>query len=170
MTDGVGVSRDHPSDRDADAGTTIVEIIVATMILSVGVLAVLTSFGSATKASSAADHRATAARIATSEIEAVRALSHDAVGIATSSPGYVSRFEGRDTVNDGPARVEGRSEVTVGTTRYEIRRYVTWAPIQVDATRIARGYKHVTVVVGWSDAMGAHEVRLDSGVHGAHDG
>lgn len=158
--------RPNAARIDGEAGTSIVEAIVATMLLAVGVLAVVASLGAASKATATGDHRTIAARLAAGELEAARAIPYDDLGIAVSSRGYVSRFEGRLTVTTGRNAVVALSEQLVDPTEYTIRRHVTWAPIQAGPTRIAQGYKLVTVIVTWTDATGPHQLRQDTGVYG----
>lgn len=148
---------------DGEAGFTIVEAIVATMLLAVGVLTVVASLGAAARSEAAGDHRQEAARLASSELEAIRAVPYAEVGIALTSRGYVSRFEGRPTVTAPVNRVEATGTQTVGGPTYTVRRHVTWAPIQVGAVRNAQGYKWVTVLVSWVDATGSHQIRQDTG-------
>jgi len=152
-----------PPRPDGEAGFSIVEAIVATMLLAVGVLAAVASLGAAARSEAAGNHRQEAARLASSELEAVRAVPYAEVGIALASPGYVPRFEGRTTVTVTVSRVEATGTQTIGGTVYAVRRHITWAPIQNGAVRNAQGYKWVTVVVSWTDATGSHQVRQDTG-------
>ncbi len=159
-----GVAPSQPR-LDGEAGFSIVEAIVATMLLAVGVLAVLGSLGAAARTGAAGDHRQDAARLASSELEAVRAVPYAEVGIALTTRGYVARFESRPTVTAAVNRVEATGTATVGETTFTIRRHVTWAPIQVGAVRSAQGYKVATVVVSWTDASGSHQLRQDTGLY-----
>ncbi|MDW3221151.1 MAG: hypothetical protein R8F63_21300 [Acidimicrobiales bacterium] len=157
-----------PALRDratTDRGTTVVEMIVATMLLSVGILAVLVSMNTATTTTAVADNRSTGVRVASSEIEAMRAQPYDDVGISSGSRGFRRSFEGRPTVTSGGARVEARASVVVDGITYDIRRDVTWASITVGATRIPEGYKLVTITVTWDDSVGDHTIRQDTGLY-----
>ncbi len=158
-----------PPDRraEAEAGTSIVEVIVATTLLAIGVLVVLTSFGAADEAADAGDRRSTAARLAGSELEAVRAFAYDEVGIALTDADYVRRFERRPTVTGAVNRVEAVGFAEIDGTRYEVRRHITWSPIEVRGVTNREGYKLVTVVVRWTDTVGDHEVRQDTGLYEA---
>lgn len=161
-----------PALRDratTDRGTTVVEMIVATMLLSVGILAVLVSMNTATTTTAVADNRSTGVRVAGSEIEAVRSRPYDEAGISSGSRGFRRSFEGRTTVTSGAARVEARGSVVVDGITYAIRRDVTWAEITVGSTRIPEGYKIVTITVTWDDRVGDHEVRQDTGLYRAAD-
>ncbi len=158
-----GVAPCQPRPDHGEAGFTIVEAIVATMLLAVGVLTVVASLGAAARSEAAGEHRQEAARLASSEVEAIRAVPYPEVGIALASPGYAARFESRPTVTAAVNRVEATGTQIVGGTTYAIRRHVTWAPIQVGAVRHAQGYKWATVIVSWTDATGAHQVRQDTG-------
>ncbi len=150
---------------DAEAGTSIVEVLVATSLLAIGVLVVLTSIGAAERATTAGERRAAAVRLAIGELETIRSHRYDEIGIAPGADGYRPRFEGRPTVNEPVNRVEATGLVDDGTTVYEVRRHVTWSPIEVGASRIDDGFKLVTVIVDWTDPAGAHQVRLDTGIY-----
>ncbi len=140
-------------------------MIVATMLLGVGVLAVFSSLGAAGKATSVADHRSTAVRVATSELEIIRSWPYDEVGISVTSLGYRARFEGRPTVSDTDMRVEAGGELTIDNTVYTITRNVTWESIRVGRSVTTQGYKLVTVVVSWDDGVGDRSVRQDTGLY-----
>jgi Tfp pilus assembly protein PilV len=155
---------------EREAGTSIVEVIVATMLLAVGVVAVVGSLGSAGEAAATGEHRSTAAGISVNELESIRATPYEMVGIATADAGYVSRFEGRSTVTEADNRVASRGEVTAGGITFEIRRHVTWGAVQVGGSLIPEAYKHVTVVVIWADQTGGHTLRLDTGISEASSG
>ena len=163
----MGVQGPLPPDRRAEteAGTSIVEVMVATLLLSVGVLALLTSVGAAERATAAGDRRSIAVRMATGELEVIRSLPYDEIGIATGDAGHVARFEGRPTVTETHNRVEAIGRLIDGSTTFEVRRHVTWAPVDVGGSRIATGYKLATVIVTWTDPAGRHEVRQDTGLY-----
>ncbi len=148
-----------------ERGTTIVEVIVATMLLAVGVLAVLSSMGTASKASAVADHRSTAVRVATTEIETMRSWPYDGVGIRPTSRGFTSRFESRPTVSGNSMRAKATGSIDVGGVTYDIVRHVTWSPISVKGSTISDGYKLITVIVAWGDTAGRHEMRQDTGLY-----
>ncbi|MDH4365864.1 MAG: hypothetical protein OEY70_17445 [Acidimicrobiia bacterium] len=150
---------------DGEAGFSIVEAIVATMLLAVGVLAVVASMGAAARTEAAGGHRQEAARLASSELETIRAFPYAEVGIALTSRGYLPRFESRPTVTGAVNRVDATGTRTVGGTTYAIGRHVTWAPIQVGAVRNNQGYKWATVLVSWTDATGSHQIRQDTGLY-----
>ena len=150
--------RVHP-----EAGMSIPEVLVAALLLAVGVGGVVATLGTSGEAAATGRHQSTAAGIATGEVEVIRSVPYDEVGIAASSPGYVPRFEGRDTVTGAVNRVEATGTTTVDVITYELERHITWRDITVGGSPIARGYKQVTIIVSWSDGTGPHQVRLDSG-------
>ena len=143
--------------------------MVATLLLAVGVLALLTSVGAAERATAAGDQRVVAVRLASGELEVLRSLPYDDIGIATGSSGYVPRFEGRPTVTGTVNRVDATGEVTEGSTTFSLRRHLTWRPIEVGGVRVDTGYKLATVIVSWTDAAGPHEVRQDTGLYAASE-
>lgn len=159
----------HRACATDDRGTTVVEMIVASMLLGVGILAVLVSLNTATHTTATADHRNSAVGVATTEIETVRSWPYEAVGISPASRGFRPRFESRSTVTAGTVRVEALSDTTIGGIDYSIRRDVTWESITVNAARIDEGYKVVTVVVTWTDRVGTHTVRQDTGLYRPDD-
>ncbi|MEZ5411990.1 MAG: hypothetical protein R2761_28400 [Acidimicrobiales bacterium] len=150
---------------DGEAGFSIVEAIVATMLLAVGVLAVVASIGAAARTEAAGGHRQEAARLASSELESIRAVPYTEVGVALTSLGYVPRFEGRPTVTAAVNRVDATGTQAIGGTSYAIRRHITWVPVQVGAVRNSQGYKWATVLVSWTDASGSHQIRQDTGLY-----
>ncbi len=156
----------RPSDRtEHERGATIVEMIVATMILAVGVVAVAGSLNTASKADSVADHRTDAARLMTTEIETIRSRPYAEIGIAPSSRGYRRHFENRPTVTEAVNRVEASGSEEIGSVSYEIDRDVTWSGISVGATSVPEGYKVISIRVTWSDAAGTHDLRQDTGLY-----
>lgn len=163
------VAMDKRSETGAEIGhergMTIVEVIVATMLLTVGVLAVLSSMGAASKASAVAEHRSTAVRVATTEIETMRSWPYDEVGIRPTSRGRTPRFESRPTVSGNNMRAQATGSVDVAGVTYDIVRHVTWSPVSVKGSTIPDGYKLITVVVAWSDTAGRHEMRQDTGLY-----
>ena len=150
---------------EAEAGTSIVEVLVATALLSVGVLVVLASIGAAERATAAGERRSAAVRLASDELESIRSLRYDDIGIAPSSDGYVPRFEGRPTVSGSVNRVEASGTTDDGATTFDVERHVTWSAIDVGGARIDDGFKLVTVVVAWSDPAGDHRIRHDTGIY-----
>jgi Tfp pilus assembly protein PilV len=150
---------------DREAGVSIVEVLVASMLLAVGVGAVVVSLGAASEVTATGRHHSVAADLATGELEAARAVTYEELGIAVSSPGYLPRFEGRDTVTETVNQISPTGQATVDETTFDLRRHVTWADIDVGGTRITEGYKHVTVIVAWTDGSGDHQLRLDSGIY-----
>ena len=155
---------------DTEAGTSIVEAMVATLLVAVGVLAVVSSLGAADRAASVGDRRSSAVRLAASELETVRSRPYDQVGIAAGSDGYQPRFEGRSTVTGPVNAVDAIGRATVGGTSFDIRRHVTWQPIDAGGTRVAEGFKLVTILVTWTDSVGDHTVRQDTGIYAAGTG
>jgi hypothetical protein len=148
---------------------SIPEVLVTTMLLALGVGAVVGTLGAAGEATASGRHQSVAAGLASGELEAIRAVAYDDVGIAPSDPGYVPRFESRNTVTEAVNRVEPLDQVEVDGTTFDLRRHVTWSPIDVGPTRIAEGYKRLTVIVTWEDGTGDHRLRLDSGLYEVSD-
>jgi len=163
------MAMDHVANIRADyrreRGTTLVEVIVATMLLTVGVLAVFGSMDTASQVSAVAEHRGTAARVATSEIETMRSWPYDEVGIKPTSNGFTSRFESLPTVSGTRMRADASDPLLIDGLSYDISRHVTWSPISVGQSTIADGYKLITIIVDWVDTGGRHELRQDTGLY-----
>lgn len=148
-----------------ERGVSLVEVMVATMVLAVGALGVLASLRATATSAAVADHRFEASRLATSELETIRSWRDEVVAVDPSADGYRVRHEGRSTVTDPAGRVDPVGAVDVDGTEFTVERHVTWAPVEGPDGRIDQGYKLVTVVVRWNDVGGDHEVRFDTGLH-----
>jgi Tfp pilus assembly protein PilV len=147
-----------------DRGVTVVEMLVSTMILAVGVLAVVGSLRAGTAASAVAEHRLVAARLATSELDAIRSLVITSIGIDPTSVGYTVSYEGRPTVTESTNLVAPTGTTTRAGIDYRLERYVTWESVTAASGTFSEAYKHVTVLVGWTDEVGDHELRQDTGL------
>jgi hypothetical protein len=150
---------------DPEAGTSVVEMMVATLLLSVGALAVVASIGAAARATRAGELRSVAVQLAADELEAVRAVPFDQIGISTADPDYEIRFEGRRTVTETANRIEATGQIVIDQITFDLRRQVTWGAIEVGGARIEEGFKQVTIIVTWTDPSGSHEVRQDTGIY-----
>ncbi len=152
------------ASKQLERGATIVEMIVATMLLAIAVLAAATAMGAATKTAAVAEHRSVAARLATSEVESIRSRPYGLIGIDPATRGYKPRFEGRPTVSGRDHVLKPTGTVSVGGVDYRIERHVTWSPITVGGSTSAEGFKIITIIVAWDDTGGPHEVRQDTGI------
>ena len=116
-----------------DHGFTMVELVVSLTVMAVGVLGAMSVFNSSFSVAGQASSRSRAVALATSEIEAVRAVPYGEVTVG------------------GETDVRAR---LVGGTTFSIERGATSA----DEGPVAGAYKRVAVVVSWRDHGGEHSV------------
>lgn len=149
----------------ADAGFTLIELMVGLTVIAIGIGAVINVFHSAFTVAGQGNNRARAVALATRDAEGMRAVPYDRVGFAASQEGFVSQFEGLPSVVVGdPLLTPFDSAVDVGGMEFAIERYVVW----VDAASVGGyedAYKRATVLVSWTDETGDHTVRQDAFVY-----
>lgn len=150
------------SMRRGERGVTVTEMVVATLLLATAILAAASTLGGASTASAVGANRQAAIGVAVSEIDVMRSLRFESVAIPASAPGFVTRFEGRSTVADARGALAPASEVSRRGVDMAVRRMVTWAAVRTSAGVQAEAYKHLTVIVEWSDTAGPHSYRLDA--------
>lgn len=137
-------------------------MVVATLLLATAILAAASSLGGAATASAVGANRQAAVALATSELDVMRSLRYASVAIPPSSPGYQTRFESRITVADPRGAVVPAATVQRRGIDMAVRRMVTWASVSTTAGVEPEAYKHLTVIVEWTDTAGAHTYRLDT--------
>lgn len=136
------------------------------MIVALGVVGASSVFVLSARSTAAAGTRSDAAAVLSSEMETIRALPYDAVGIDPSSPGYVVSVEGRATVSGGADVIAPMGAVEVGGQDFVVDRAVTWVVVGSEP----QGYKLVRITVSWTDAAGDHDISAQTGIFGAGDG
>ena len=156
--------RDHragsSAGRTSEAGVTVVEMLVATFILGLGVMGVASLFVTGARSLEVSERQADATDVATSELEIIRALNYENLGIASSSDGYVPTFDGRETVTvDEKNLVEAISSITRAGTDFKVERSVTWAVVGSNK----RAYKIIVVTVRWGTPAGERSVSTQTG-------
>lgn len=159
----------HQRDTKNERGFTLVEAVVATLLMGVGVFGASAVFGGAGRTASAAEQRSAASNLASAELERARALPYDGAAIASTAAGYQPTHEGRPTVtNDGVSNVnqiEPTSIATINATDFQITRNISWAPLEVAGTTTIEGYKVLDVEVTWTDSTGDHEITYQTGLY-----
>jgi Tfp pilus assembly protein PilV len=150
------------STRRGDRGVTVTEMVVATLLLATAILAAASMLGGASTASAVGANRQAAIGLAASELDVMRSLRFDAVAIPSTAPGFVTRFEDRVTVADARGGLVPTSTVQRRGVDMVVRRMVTWASVRTRAGVEAEAYKHLTVIVEWTDTAGPHSHRLDT--------
>lgn len=151
--------------RSREAGLTVVEMLVATMIVAVGVVGASSVFVLSARSIEAAGTRSDASAVLASELETIRALPFTAIGVSAASPGYEAVVDGRPTVTGGLAAVVPFGQIEVEGQAFEIERAVTWVVVGSEP----QGYKLVQVTVRWTDAAGDHDIAAQTGIFGDDD-
>lgn len=176
-----------------ERGLSLVEVIVATMIMGIGIAGAASVLATSSRTVAAADHRSQASSLATSEMESIRAMPYSLVRIDPTAVGYQASYGGRPTVTiataatDGPGLDTGdpdidtlyddipvpdnlsftvipTSTIEVAGSDYTVIRHVTWAPVGSGASLDQFGYKVVNIIVRWTDSAGQHEIQQESGL------
>jgi len=133
---------DAPGMRQrGDAGFSIVEVVVAMTVFSVGILAVFQTTDSSFKVATATTNRARATAIATKVIEEARAMPWTQLTTGTPAPWTE----------------------TIGGSTFKVTRTVT--PRTLPGA--ANPYKEVLVLVEWTDGSGGHDLSQTSVVYPA---
>ncbi len=146
----------------SERGITVIEMLVASMILAVGVAGAATLFVASAESISVAGGEADATDIAAGELERVRAMPYLEVGVSVTADGYVPMVDGRQTVTEaGPNRVEPTGTLTRHDIDFRIERSVTWAGVDGDP----EGYKVVVVNVRWDAAGLERSVKVQTGLY-----
>jgi len=155
-----GRGKGERSGGDSERGVTIVEMLMATFILGVGVVGAATLFVASAETVSVSRTQADANDIATSEIEVIRSWPYETVGIDLAADGYVPTVDGRQTVT-GPSenRVVPIDVVDRDGVDFEVDRSITWAVVGADP----QAYKIVTVTVIWQAPGGERSVTVQTG-------
>lgn len=164
------LKRPRRSGRKADQrGFTLVELTVTMSVMSVGVLGLLRVSLGGMAVSVGANARTTATAVAAGEIEAMRAVPYQDLGLAASATGFRSSFEGATTVvvASEVAKVVPMGERQQDGLSFAITRDIVWASALIGAgPDIAdSAYKRTVVQVDWTDQYGPHQVRQDAGVY-----
>lgn len=138
------------------------ELVVAMAVFGIVAAASLQVLTSATRTESAAADRMVAARVARSELDALRSLSPDVLALQATAPGYTAVFEGAATVTDPAGVVVPESLVDADGRQLVVRRAVVWQAVGAEA----RAYRRIVVEVTGPGGP----VRLESGVPELGDG
>jgi len=142
-----------------EKGFSLIEVMVAVLVLSIGILAVSKLQGSLIKGGSLGHERSIAATLAGRKIDDLR---------YPNTSDYITYFTTINT-NQGGAIPSGSS--TVGNTEYELSWTVSTfeypsldaAPTTTTYTDIKADFKQIAVTVSWTDATGtAQSVVINS--------
>jgi hypothetical protein len=159
--------RASASGRGSERGVTVVEMLVASFLLGVGVMGVAVLFVASARSGAVADRQADATDVASGELEIIRAMAYDEVGIASDADGYVPIVDGRPTVTEpGPNLVLPLGTANRDGITYDIERSVTW----VEAGTTGTEFKTVVVSVRWDSTAGERQVTLQTGLYEGSSG
>jgi prepilin-type N-terminal cleavage/methylation domain-containing protein len=150
--------RDHPGS--SERGFSIIEVMVAMALISVGILGTVGVLSRVDQTRSTSYRQVAAVDLAASEMAAMKSVPYAQLGFATAVTGLQASFEARPTVmvSSSPLRPTG-PDVPDRDVVFTVTRHVTWEPLATPRT--PQGFKHLTVVIGWSDSLGPHTIRLD---------
>jgi type II secretory pathway pseudopilin PulG len=121
-------------------------------IVAAASLQVLTS---ATRTEARAEDRTVAARLAQSELDALRSLAPELLAVAPTATGYTATFEGAPTVTDPSGVVAPTSVLEVDGRQLTVHRFVVWQTVGADP----QAYRRIVVEVTGPGGP----VRLESG-------
>jgi Tfp pilus assembly protein PilV len=145
---------------------TLVEVMVAMLILTV-VLSALASVLTASLGSLRQDQsRVTGNAVANDTLEELRRFDWRKVGFSETDADYVSTFEGEDTVTfeDGGRPVPGDprptplEEITRDGMTYTVRSHITWA----EEGGVQQDFVRLVAIVTWQDGSQERTVRHES--------
>ena len=167
---------------DDEGGFTLLEIVIAMTIISSSFVMLAHALAGGMAALSAARQRSVFIELANAEVETLRAIAWESLGVSTSDPDRTSAYPadlhgGRAAVLlDVPALqaadpdfVVPPAAVTVVTTSpvsgvitpYTVRRWITWS--EAGGTDSAADLKHINIRIEWDESgRGARSVTLES--------
>lgn len=167
------------ASRGDDRGFTLLEMMIAVLIIAVVFTPLASVFWSGLRTADASTHRTSGFSIASKEIEALHAVPYAQLGFYSDQT--PAQWQYTTTVILGscsttctppftPLVKPTATTVSEGLT-YHIARYVYWddaiaatppADSTPSTTVDSQAYKGVTVVVSWTDQVGSHSVQQDS--------
>lgn len=129
-----------------DKGFGLVEVLVATTVLAVGILGAVKVVHSSFAVAGRTSDRARAVSVAVDHLETARSAPYEQLTVPADS-----------------AAPPTETTRTVGGSTFTVKRAVTWATDGSDT----QAYKKVSVWVEWEDGAGPHEVHQESYVYPA---
>jgi hypothetical protein len=133
-----------------DSGVTIIELMIASVILFIAAIGVMAALSFSASASAQSDQRTKALDLATKRLELARSIPYDDVGIDGGNP--EGDFLAVDPAPGSPARPDG----------FTITTEVEWSR---DASSGAAEYKNVVITVSWTVPRPGR-VSLSSAIYG----
>ena len=159
-----------------DDGFTLIELIIAISVLAVTLLVLAYGIFGSMGALAAARQRSTFLELANAEVEGMRALDYNSVGVSAADLGSATgtslypggEYLGRDAVAVATTKPAMTSTLAIAATGvaglvgdYTVTRRITWSnPAGTDSPR---SFKRLDVHIGWQRASGAQsEVKYTS--------
>jgi prepilin-type N-terminal cleavage/methylation domain-containing protein len=143
--------------RDA-SGFTVIEMMVSLLVLSVGILGVISTFVVATESSGYARALTQADDFAGQWMETMGSVTYDSLGMAAAVTGsWTDPGDGQSYTY-----VSGGAIPASGTTSYNGITFSGQFAVVKPASALPQGeYKRCVVIVTWTDRSGPHTVRED---------
>jgi prepilin-type N-terminal cleavage/methylation domain-containing protein len=175
---GVWGARDDRVSRD-EGGFTLIELTVAMSLLAIVMLGFAGAVFGTMNAWSAARQRSAFVEIANAEMETLRALPYQVVGVnKTNEPGWASAYDaggqrdGRDHVDVTAVDTTNRAPKSVTTVTespvkgvilpYTVRRWVTWTDVNGGAGHV---FKRLEIRIDWNESNDAMRSLTLTSVH-----
>lgn len=140
---------------------TLVETMMATLVTAVGVAGVAGLLVTSARTASLAELQSQATDLASAELETIRSLDYDLIGIAPTAPDFVASVDGLTTVTVVGDLIEPLEKVELDGEVFVIERSVTWVVVGADR----EAYKLVAVEVEFEGPSGRRQVVVQTGVH-----
>src|SRR5437879_1080669 len=136
----------HTSVSEHERGFTLVEVLVALMVLGVGIFGTSRVFLSSLATTSYAEARTRASGLATRETEAMRAIPYASLGFAAGSTG--TTYESLSTVFvAAPQTAPTGTPVVMDGVSFAITRAIVWV---ADGPN-PQAFKRTTTIISWTD-------------------
>lgn len=153
----------------SDGGFTLVEMVVMLTIIAVSFLALGFVLTGALEAYASARSRSSFTQVANAEIESMRALDYDDLGVRGTDPDYAAAYPSGAHAGREPVVVTSAAAPTAVTVvssspaalpvPYVIRRWVTWTDT---AGGTLHAFKRLDVRVEWPNGAATRSVALTS--------
>lgn len=162
-------SRGAGPDRDGEEGFTLIELTVAMSLLAVVLVGFAAAMYGGMSAWAASRQRSAFVEIANAEMETMRALPYDIVGVnktidvVPTTPGWTAAYpsekrQSRDLVDVTSVDTAGRAPLSVTTVTtspvrgvplpYTVRRWVSWTDVTGGTGHV---FKRLEVQIDWTE-------------------